>query len=465
MMKNGNEDRPLPDGWSWATIGAIGEVITGTTPPKSQRENYGTAVPFVKPGDLDVPGLVKDAKEYLSIIGAEKARVLPPYSVMVTCIGSLGKVGLSGGEVATNQQINSVIPLSSVDARFLYYQCLSSSFQRLLEENASATTVAIINKAKFSKLPVVLAPLAEQERIVAEIEKQFTRLDQAVAALRRLQSHLARYKASVLKAACEGRLVPQDPNDEPAGHLLSRILAERRAQWQAANPGKKYREPQGLDTAGLPELPEGWVWTSWEQLSPRVTVGHVGPMKDQYVEEGIPFLRSQNVRENKYDPEGLKFISPEFDKQIAKSRLKPGDIVVVRSGSVGVTCVIPETLQHANCSDLVIIQKPPYFVSEFGAYYMNSLAKRFVRAGQVGVALVHFNTKSVAALPLPLPPLAEQERIVAEVERRLSVIAASEQAIQTSLARAERLRQSILHRAFTGRLVPQQPEAIPSPSP
>ncbi|HUM70726.1 MAG TPA: restriction endonuclease subunit S, partial [Chloroflexota bacterium] len=183
--------------------------------------------------------------------------------------------------------------------------------------------------------------------------------------------------------------------------------------------------------------------------------GHVGPMKDEYIDDGIPFLRGQNVRENRFDPEGLKFISPKFDEQLSKSQLKPGDIVVIRSGSVGVTCVIPETLQHANCSDLVIIQKPPHFVSEYGAYYMNSLAKRLVRAGQVGVALIHFNTKSVAALPIPLPPLAEQKRIVAEVERRLSVVAATEQAITTNLARAERLRQSILHRAFTGQLVPQ----------
>src|SRR5690606_27896544 len=109
-------------------------------------------------------------------------------------------------------------------------------------------------------------PLAEQERIVAEIEKQFTRLDQAVAALRRLQNHLARYKASVLKAACEGRLVPQDPRDEPAVHLLSRLLTERRTQWQTTHPGKKYREVQGVDTAGLPELPEGWVWATMPQI-------------------------------------------------------------------------------------------------------------------------------------------------------------------------------------------------------
>ncbi len=88
-----------------------------------------------------------------------------------------------------------------------------------------------------------------------------------MASLRRLQGSLARYKASVLKAACEGRLVPQDPQDEPAADLLTRILAERRAQWQAANPGKKYQEVSGVETAVLPDLPEGWVWaTRMDQL-------------------------------------------------------------------------------------------------------------------------------------------------------------------------------------------------------
>ena len=115
-------------------------------------------------------------------------------------------------------------------------------------------------------IPIPLPPLPEQRRIVAEIEKQFTRLDAGVAALKRVQTNLKRYRASVLKAACEGRLAPQDPADEPADRLLARILAERRAKWEAEHPGKKYVEPAAPVTDGLPELPEGWCWTSVEQI-------------------------------------------------------------------------------------------------------------------------------------------------------------------------------------------------------
>ena len=120
------------------------------------------------------------------------------------------------------------------------------------------------NCCELSHIP--LAPLPEQRRIVAEIEKQFTRLDAGVAALKRVQANLKRYRASVLKAACEGRLAPQDPADEPADRLLARILAERRAKWEAEHPGKKYVEPAAPVTDGLPELPEGWCWARWTSM-------------------------------------------------------------------------------------------------------------------------------------------------------------------------------------------------------
>ena len=96
-------------------------------------------------------------------------------------------------------------------------------------------------------------------------------------------------------------------------------------------------------------MPSTWIWVSVEQVSTRVTVGYVGAMKSEYVPKGIPFLRSQNVRPNRFEPEGLLFIRRQFHKKLVKSRITPGDVVVVRSGvGVGTTCVIPETLGEAN---------------------------------------------------------------------------------------------------------------------
>jgi type I restriction enzyme S subunit len=232
---------------------------------------------------------------------------------------------------------------------------------------------------------------------------------------------------------------------ETGAQLLQLILETRRIQWQGKG---KYKEPAAPNITDLPELPEGWVWANFESAADRVTVGHVGSMKNEYVEVGVPFLRSQNVRANRYGPEGLKFVSDKFHRQLGKSSLKPGDIVVVRSGSVGVSCVIPDNLPDSNCSDLVIIKAPRAVLPDFGAYYMNSVVETRIAAGKVGIALTHFNTQSVAELPLPVPPLVEQQRIVTEVERCLSIVCKIGVQVDANLKRAVHLRQSVLRNAF-----------------
>lgn len=191
------------------------------------------------------------------------------------------------------------------------------------------------------------------------------------------------------------------------------------------------------------------------RLALRVTVGHVGPMKNEYISQGIPFLRSQNVREDRFDSRGLLFVSPSFHERLTKSRLMPGDLVIVRSGNVGTACVVPDSLGEANCADLVIVQGPEAIDGRYAALYMNSLARSRVRAGRVGVALTHFNTQSVAELPVPVPPLAEQKRIVAEAQRLMSVVDSIEAVVMDAMHSSTGLRSAILTAAFSGRLVPQ----------
>ena len=348
-------------------------------------------------------------------------------------------------------------PNEAFEPKYLSYYLKKDSVRDFLAANASGVGGSLmrVKPTTLRDYPFPLAPLDQQKRIVAEIEKQFSRLDEAVANLKRVKANLKRYKAAVLKAAVEGRLVETEAeiarregrSYETGGQLLQRILETRRSQWQGKG---KYKEPAAPD---LPALPVGWAWSNFESAAERVTVGHVGPMKDEYVEQGIPFLRSQNVRPNRYDPEGLKFISEKFHRQLGKSALQPGDIVVVRSGSVGVSCVIPDHLPEANCSDLVIIKAPRAVLPNFGAYYMNSVVETRVAAGKVGVALTHFNTQSVAELPLSVPPMTEQHRIVAEVDHRLSLVREVEVQVDTNLKRAERLRQLILKTAFSGLLI------------
>ena len=394
--------------------------------------------------------------------------------------------GLIEGRGVGSTEFHVLRPTSAIHPYLLFYFLLQESYRREARARMKGAAGQLRVPPEFIReTQFHLPPLPEQCRIVEEIERRSSQLEAGIAALERAKANLKNYRASVLQSACEGRLVPTEAElartegreYEPADQLLTRILKERRATWEAEQLAKmeaqgkapkddkwkaKYKEPTGPDTSELPELPEGWVWATWEQLSTRVTVGHVGPMRHEYVQDGVPFLRSQNVRENRFDPTGLLYISPTFHKRLSKSTLHPGDLVVVRSGGVGVTCVIPESLGEANCSDLVIIQKPLGLNSQYGSFFMNSVAKGAVEAGQVGIALTHFNTRSVATLSVAVPPLVEQRRIVTEVEDRLSILDKLEVAIMANLKRAERLRQAVLKQAFEGKLVPQDPNDEPA---
>ena len=449
----------LPSGWLWKPFG---EVVTHSQNGVSKRRSTnGAPTPVLRLADIREGEVDESSPREIKLSDQE----LSKYALRdgdLLCVRVNGSRSLTGRLVYFRSRkvwaycdhfIRFHVKSEVADSKYLAHYFNTEAVRRYLGKHMVSTAGQnTVSQGTMLGVAVPFAPVNQQRDIVAEIEKQFSRLDEAVANLKRVRANLKRYKAAVLKAAVEGKLTEdwrkQHPDVEPASKLLERILAERRAKW---NGRGKYKEPAKPEAGTLPLLSNSWIWTVFEQISIRVTVGHVGPMKHEYVSKGIPFLRSQNIRENKFDPEGLLFISPDFHSKLSKSVIRSGDLAVVRSGSVGVTCVIPDTLGEANCADLVLIQGPLGLVPQFGAYYMNSMAKRHIEAGKVGIALTHFNTRSVAALPVPLPPLAEQERIVSEVERRLSVIEELEAAVRANLTRADRLRQSILSQAFSGR--------------
>ena len=156
-----------------------------------------------------------------------------------------------------------------------------------------------------------------------------------------------------------------------------------------------------------------WRDVALEDVADELTVGYVGPMASEYVDEGIPFLRSLNVDPLRINKNDLKFITPEFHSRIRKSRLTPGDVVIVRTGKPGSCSVVPEWLADANCSDLVIVRCGPQLDNRFLAYYVNTVAGDHVAAHLVGAVQQHFNVGAARTLRIKLPPLAEQKAIAA----------------------------------------------------
>ncbi len=189
----------LSKGWRQTTIGSIATIETGSTPPKKHAHFYGGNKPFYKPGDLDRGRYADAAEEYVTTEGAEAGRLMPPGTVVVTCIGNLGKTAILQRKAIANQQINAILPTDAATPEFLFYWV--KTIKQWLEENSSATTVTILNKGRFSNAPIALPPPREQRRIVAKLDSLTTRTARAREELGRIPRLIQKYREAILSAA------------------------------------------------------------------------------------------------------------------------------------------------------------------------------------------------------------------------------------------------------------------------
>ncbi|OBS08179.1 hypothetical protein Thpro_022429 [Acidihalobacter prosperus] len=347
-----------------------------------------------------------------------------------------------------------------VDSRYLQYFLNSSTFVSF----ASHLNTGDRPRVDFDQLAPYefpLAPLEQQKRIVVEIEKQFSRLDEAVANLKRVKANLKRYKAAVLKAAVEGRLVETEAeiarregrSYETGEQLLQRILETRRSQWQGK---RKYKEPTAPVTTDLPGLPEGWVWATVDQLFMSLRNGLSKKPEDSG--PGIPILRISAVRPLELDITDKRFYRPLPSEHVEEYELKLRDVLFVRYNGtkdlVGACALVNEVsgvvlypdklIRGRVVCDLLI--SPSYLVLAANVGKSREHVDVLIKttAGQQGIA-----GGEIKKMPLPLPPIEEQHRIVAEVDRRLSLLRGTEAQVDANLQRAGRFRQSILSKAFS----------------
>ena len=475
----------IPGSWARTTIGATAEIVRGVSFPKDARK----LVPH--PGhvaclrtanvqrEVEWDDLWFVPEEYVKV----ESRYVQPLDVLISVSNSLALVGKVAQVTNLPQKstlgafISLLRPSSGLDAKFYYYQMASPEVQSEIRYSASTTTnISNISSGKLSAVTLEVPPLAEQHRIVVEIETQFTRLDASVAALRRAQANLKRYRASVLKAACEGWLVPTESelsrtegrDYEPAGILLKRILAERRARWESQETRRgKYKEPSTPDASAQPELPEGWVWAYLDQLIYLLEGGTAVTATSNTSSRKV--LRSSAVRHGFIDLDDHRYL-PEDAIKNSDPCIAMEDLLFTRlSGTLGYVgnCAVvgelgdqkiefPDRIFRGRCTSSA---SPHYIQNCFSTQTLREdlEAKAKSSAGHQRISL-----SDLREFRIPLPPLAEQRRIVAEVERRLSVIQQAEATVEASLAQAERLRQSILKQAFSGKLVPQDPDDEPA---
>ena len=370
-------------------------------------------------------------------------------------------------------------PCAGIDSKFLFYQIVQESYIHSVPTYGNSPPSA--RDDEFLSIKFLLPPLNEQGRIVAKIEELFSELDAGVAALERVKTALGRYRASVLKAAVEGRLTAEwranHADVEPASELLERILVQRRQQWEAdqlqkfqqankqppKNWQSKYKEPTQPDTSDLPELPGGWCWASLDMISDitgGITKGQQRKTKMQT--RAVPYLRVANVQRGFLNLNEIKAIeAPEDEIQFLK--LSVGDILFTEGGDrdkLGRGWVwnneIDECIHqnHVFRARLIDSRINSRLLSHWG----NTFGRLwFMREGKQSVNLASINITILKKFPVPIPPIAEQDIVMSTIEERLSVVDFIESQLEANLKRAARLRQSILKRAFEGKLVPQDP--------
>ena len=400
----------VPDNWVWTIVGEVGEVITGSTPSKDIAEYYGGDIPFYKPTDLDLGINTNSASDTLTIEGYNLSRKLPVGSILVTCIGAtIGKTGLISTEGACNQQINAIIPSSLITSTFLYYSCISEYFQKEIRNHASATTLPILNKNNFTKLLIPLPPLSEQQRIVKEIERWFALIGQIEQDKVDLQTIIKQTKSKILDLAIHGKLVPQDPNDEPAIELLKRI-----------NPNFT-----PCDNGHYQNLPIGWAMCKLSDLC-RIENGFAFSSND-YKPQGIPLVRISNIIHNTIDITDCAYIEGVTDN---KFKISKGDLLIAMSGATtGKMGVYPfdETAYLNQRVGNIKILNTSLLLPNYRNTYMQSKVDEILKIAYGG-AQPNISASVIGNFDFPLPSYKEQIRIVETVQRifgQLNVITES----------------------------------------
>lgn len=390
-----------------------------------------------------------------------------------------------GGRALLNQRVCRISP----DERWLSKAFLAyglPGYLKVINDHTPSVTVKHLSSKTIASIPFAAPPRPEQDRIVAKLDELLSDLDAGVAELKAAQQKLQRYRQSLLKAAVEGALTAEwrakNPPAETGAELLQRILRERRARWEEqqlakfAAQGKappkgwkdKYPEPQPPKTEGLPELPEGWVWASADQIVADSSYGT--SVKCAYHAPGLPVLRIPNISRGELDFGDLKHATVELDLDEG-DELQSGDVLVIRTnGSIGlvgrcaaVTATPDEPhyfasyLLRLRCVESTVTHRwiATFLTSTSGRRWLETRAAS--SAGQHNISL-----SSLLTLAIPFPPLKEQQTSLSMLDGGLEGIDRYERAAEASLAQSAAQRQNMLRAAFRGELVPQDPNDEPA---
>ncbi len=394
---------------------------------------------------------------------------------------TIGRTSILGIDAATNQACAVGIP-DAASTDFLYYFLVSQ--EKRFVDAGKGGAQPNISQGIVKAWPISLPPSAEQTRIVAKLEELLSDLDAGVAELKAAQKKLAQYRQSLLKAAVEGELTAEwrrhNRPVETGAQLLERILTERRARWEARQLAKfeaqgkappkdwqkKYPEPVQPDTADLPELPEGWVWASVDQLSPGdLANGRSVPTAD----DGAKVLRLTAVRDGKIDLTESK-CGAWTDDDARPFSVSEGDLLVVRGngslslvGRIGLVPAVTEPIAYPDTLIRLRVLESVVSPGWISTIWDSALVRRHLeRRARTSAGIYKISQPDIVSVAIPVPPVYEQSMALRLWDGVRREILSSALAIHHALHQATAQRQNILRAAFSGQLVPQDPNDEPA---
>ena len=483
----------LPDGWVWTTLEEVSELNPRINKQSINDDLEVTFLPMKRVEELSGKIDLSETKQFSEL----KRKSYTPFRdgdilfAKVTPCMENGKIAiardLKNGIGFGSTEFHVIRLLDKQSRQFFFFYFLQQKFrQEAKRAMTSGVGLLRVPTNYMRKVRLPLPPLLEQQAIVVKIEELFTKLDAGINALHKAQSQLKRYRQSVLKAAFEGKLteawrVEHQEEIEPAFVLLECILKERREKWEAKQLEQikakekmpkndkwktKYKEPVVSDTSNLPELPKRWTWATLEEVSelnPRIDKQSI----DDDLE--VTFLPMKRVEElsGKIDLSETKRFS-ELKKK-SYTPFQDGDVLFAKvtpcmeNGKIAIAYDLKNGIGFGSTEFHVIRLWEEQSRQFFFFYFLQQKFRQEAKRAMTGaVGLLRVPTDYMRKIPIPLPPLPEQQAIVSEVESRLSVADEVEKTITVELKRAEQLRQSILKKAFSGKLVPQDPNDEPA---
>ena len=432
-----DEEKPfeIPETWEWVRLANVGITNTGTTPSKSNPNFFGDYIPFLGPGDIQ-NSTITYGKIGLSELGYEVARPVPANTIIQVCIGgSIGKCAIVDRESTFNQQINSLTTLIC-NHKYLFYCMQSDFFAKKMIDNSTGTATPIINRGLWDLLLIPLPPLAEQHRIVAKIEELMPLVEEYDKAQKELDALNAKLpealKKSILQEAIQGKLVPQEPNDEPASVLLQRIRKEKEQLVKDGKLKKKDLVTTPISDEENPfEIPENWEWCRLGEISQ--FNGGFAFKSINYQNNGVRVLRISDFNED-----GINSKSPVYykeDKSLSKYLLNEGDIIMCMTGGTVGKSYHVKNLQdtfyiNQRVADITVNKAilNDYVYRVIVSYYIQDIINENKNSTNDNISAQLINN-----FLIPLPPLAEQHRIVSKIEDLFAQIEPLAKALSTPM--------------------------------